>query len=1086
MRRVHKKLLAFASLVIVATIGVVAANLLIQKNTMAARGTVTEYHRTTSRNPDVHVGYFEIDNEQAYCIEHDKWSVLEGTTVNTLSGFPMTITDSSPEAYKRLFKILYYGTKNDFGRIPMSIASSYVYTSMVRSGATSPASLTDDDYAEQSKPQSVNAQALYDYALSQPLPNGIRTLTLWTSGDNRYQTLAQFGFEAYQSLTLTKIWVDKNNAYNTRPASVSFNVYLNGSYYSSYTLSGTGNTWTLPISIPDGTVDVTETTPTGYIQRKINNTTIKNYYPSVARSTVTKVWNDFNNVPGTRPSSINVDLYQNGNYMKTVTLSGTGNTWTFTQDEISEYDENGNMYNYTWAENSVPSGYTKSQSGNTITNTLINTTSSTVTKVWNDWSNKFSTRPGSINVDLLRNGSVYKTVALTGSGNTWTHTESNLEKYDASGHAYSYTWRESATPSGYNMSQSGNTITNSAFNETTSTVTKIWVDWDNRNSTRPASVSIDLLQNGTKIKTVSVTGTGSTWTHTETGLAKYDTAGNAYTYTWRENVPTDYTMTQTGNTITNTHKNVTSSTVTKIWKDNSNAYSTRPSSISLDLYRNGSKLKTVTVNGTGNSWTYTENNLERYDDDGHDYTYTWKEPNTPTNYVASQSGNTITNLLTGKTSLTFYKKWVDNSNKYGTRPENATFNILRNGAKVDEVTFTGAGNQWGHTISNLDKYDSEGKEYVYTVEESNVPENYAITSNVNNIITNKLAAYRALGGIKTWKDNSNGYNLRPSNITLNLYKTLDGETSKTKVEGVTPNWTKNGNEWTYTFENLPVYEDGVLINYSVTEDIPTNYKNNISGYNITNTLYGKIAVSGTKTWIYNGAPDRARPTEITVVLLRNGERYKTATVKAVEEEEPVDDVDDGDDVDDVDGDEEEEEEEEEEEAPATAVWYFEFTDLDKYDSEGVLYEYTIEEIDVENYDTLIEQYDITNEYDPDLITIHVDKVWLNDNEDDRPGKIDVVLLRDGKVYDEVELNNETGWEYEWEDMDPNYDYTVEESYQIPGYYPGVTVGDVENGFTIENRKIPKNPKTLDNIGAAGVILGASIAAGAVIISRKRR
>jgi hypothetical protein len=71
-------------------------------------------------------------------------------------------------------------------------------------------------------------------------------------------------------------------------------------------------------------------------------------------------------------------------------------------------------------------------------------------------------------------------------------------------------------------------------------------------------------------------------------------------------------------------------------------------------------------------------------------------------------------------------------------------------------------------------------------------------------------------------------------------------------------------------------------------------------------------------------------------------------------------------------------------------------------------------------------------------------------------------------------------------MDPNYDYTVEESYQIPGYYPVVTVGDVENGFTIENRKIPKNPKTLDNIGAAGVILGASIAAGAVIISRKRR
>ena len=37
------------------------------------------------------------------------------------------------------------------------------------------------------------------------------------------------------------------------------------------------------------------------------------------------------------------------------------------------------------------------------------------------------------------------------------------------------------------------------------------------------------------------------------------------------------------------------------------------------------------------------------------------------------------------------------------------------------------------------------------------------------------------------------------------------------------------------------------------------------------------------------------------------------------------------------------------------------------------------------------------------------------HESGRPGKIEVELLRDGEVIDEVELNNETGWEYDWED-----------------------------------------------------------------------
>ena len=47
----------------------------------------------------------------------------------------------------------------------------------------------------------------------------------------------------------------------------------------------------------------------------------------------------------------------------------------------------------------------------------------------------------------------------------------------------------------------------------------------------------------------------------------------------------------------------------------------------------------------------------------------------------------------------------------------------------------------------------------------------------------------------------------------------------------------------------------------------------------------------------------------------------------------------------------------------------------------------------------------------------VRKVWVDDGVD-RPDSITVQLLRDGEVYDKVELKQSNQWVYTWDDLSP--------------------------------------------------------------------
>ncbi|MBV7392554.1 Cna B-type domain-containing protein, partial [Enterococcus sp. ALS3] len=69
----------------------------------------------------------------------------------------------------------------------------------------------------------------------------------------------------------------------------------------------------------------------------INGTTITNSYtPGKTSVTVTKAWDDSNNQDGLRPEGIKVQLYANGEKLKSPVLLNDSNNWTTTWDDLPE------------------------------------------------------------------------------------------------------------------------------------------------------------------------------------------------------------------------------------------------------------------------------------------------------------------------------------------------------------------------------------------------------------------------------------------------------------------------------------------------------------------------------------------------------------------------------------------------------------------------------------------------------------------------------------------------------------------------------------------------------------------------------
>lgn len=178
-----------------------------------------------------------------------------------------------------------------------------------------------------------------------------------------------------------------------------------------------------------------------------------------------KVWEDEGNAHGTRPNTVTLHLFADGELVADATPIWTGRSgdrWSFTFGELPEVDDAGRRISYTIMEDSVPY-YQSSVSGTTITNTLeavepSGYTSISGSKLWVDEDDADGIRPGYIVVRLLRNGAPYEQrTVLAASG--WSYTFDGLPLDDGYGHTYQYAIREDPVE-GYYTGYLGDDIVN--------------------------------------------------------------------------------------------------------------------------------------------------------------------------------------------------------------------------------------------------------------------------------------------------------------------------------------------------------------------------------------------------------------------------------------------------------------------------------------------------------------------------------------------------------------------------------------------------------------------------------------------------
>ncbi|HDR7386483.1 TPA: Cna B-type domain-containing protein, partial [Bacillus toyonensis] len=519
----------------------------------------------------------------------------------------------------------------------------------------------------------------------------------------------------------------------------------------------------------------------------------------------TKTWNDNNATD--RPSSIQVELLQNGNSIKTQEVTAV-NSWNYTFADLPAYDNDGNAFTYTIKEKPV-AGYKSEVNGYNITNTKDAKTSVSGTKTWND--NNATDRPSSIQVDLLQNGNVIQTKEVT-AANSWNYTFADLAQYDANGVAYTYTVKEQPV-AGYKSEINGYNITNTKVAKMTVEGTKKWKDGNATD--RPSSIQVDLLQNGNVIQTQEVTAAND-WKYSFTNVESYDVNGSAYTYTVKERPVAGYKSEINGYDITNTKDAKTSVSGTKTWNDN-NA-TDRPSSIQVDLLQNGNVIQTQEVTAA-NGWNYTFVDLAQYDANGVAYTYTVKEKPVA-GYKTEVNGYNITNTKVAKMTVEGTKTWKDGNAI--DRPTMIKVDLLQNGNVIktqDVLAVIG----WKYIFADLEAYDANGIAYQYEVKEHLVAGYKSEISGYD--ITNTKIGQTTVEGTKTWKD-GNATN-RPEMIKVDLLQ--NGKVIDTKEVSA-------ASEWKYAFTDLAAYDaEGNAYKYEVKEQPVDGYKSEVKGYDITNT-----------------------------------------------------------------------------------------------------------------------------------------------------------------------------------------------------------------------------------------------------------
>ena len=752
------------------------------------------------------------------------------------------------------------------------------------------------------------------------------------------------------------------------------------------------------------------------------------YKPETIKISGQKKWEDAENQDGKRPNAVRVKILK-GQDVVDVQEVTAANGWKYESNLLPKYAA-GQEIAYTVAEEAV-SGYTSKVDGYNITNTYTpETVKISGQKKWDDADNQDGKRPASVKVKILNGDTVVDEQNVT-SANEWKYESKALPKY-AAGQEITYTVSEEAVP-GYTSKVDGYNITNSYTPETTTVSgSKTWEDGDNQDGKRPASITVNLLADGQKVN-IQTVGEAEGWSYNFTGLPVYKD-GQRITYTVTEEAVPGYSTNLNGYNITNSYTpEKTEITASKTWNDSDNQDGKRPTKISIKLMKTVGGVKTEVASKevtAANQWQTKFENLPVYEN-GQKIDYSIEEDDVA-GYTKEIKDFTVTNSYTPEMiKISGQKVWDDADNQDGKRPASVKVKVKNGDTVVDELEVTAA-NDWKFESKALPKY-AAGQEIAYTVTEEAVADYQTKIDKftITNSYTPQSTEYAVT---KVWDDANNQDGKRPASITVQLYRSVNGE-EPIAVAGKTLTLTADNetaaNTWKASFTNLPQFDKGQEITYSVKEDDATvaalkekGYSPKVEGQTITNShIPEQVKVSGQKVWYDADDQDGKRPTSITVKVMDGSTIVDTLEVTAAN------------------------------------GWKFESKDLPKYRN-GQEIAYTLKEDAVAQYETKIDKFTITNSYTPETVKVSGQKVWDDANNQDgkRPASIKVKILDGDKVVDELEVKAATDWKFESKDLPKNkkgkkINYTVLEEVTVEGYSSSQEQA-TDGSFTLTNSYKP--------------------------------
>ena len=591
--------------------------------------------------------------------------------------------------------------------------------------------------------------------------------------------------------------------------------------------------------------------------------------------TVKKEWDDANNQDGLRDenTTINIKLFADGQDTgKSLVLPNNNQEenkkWTGTFDNLP-VTSNGNVITYSVKEQPVLADYNANETKDatysfTITNTHTpKTTTISGTKTWVDYENKDNTRPESIIVRLLADGEEVQNKEVKATDN-WNYEFTGLPVNKA-GNKIIYTIKEDKV-NNYDTTINGYNITNTYTTTTKVEGTKTWIDYENKDNTRPESITVNLLKNGTKVDSKVVTAANG-WKYEFTNLDKYDENNNLIIYTVTEDKVNSYDTTINGYNITNTNKIFDLSLrkfITQVGgQDLQNA---RIPEVKEDSLTTGT---TATYNHRKDPVVVETNSVVKYSiriyNEGEKKGYasqivdqlpaglefvekatvTSKDSNGANKNTYSVSYDKDTNRITFNISGT-----PKDLNEY--TQGNLDYETLTFECKVtcvadtkDNIVLTNVAwiNKAHDSENNKDATDRDSKTEIPNVESNqevnkNNTEDYQGDKDNKTDLADKDNYYKgqeddddfeklvvepriSINVEKVWDDNNDQDKIRPDSVSITLYANNE------EVETITLN---KDNNWKHRFTGLPLKANGQIITYKVDEkNVPTGYEKTVTG-----------------------------------------------------------------------------------------------------------------------------------------------------------------------------------------------------------------------------------------------------------------